>query len=75
MSNIFYFHPYLEKISMFTNIFQLGWNHQLENFGSWKLVYVSDIEMNVCGYFKKMTSGLNRWAPDPVITGVKFTEF
>ena len=26
--NIFYFHPYLGKISNLTNIFQLGWYHQ-----------------------------------------------
>ncbi len=25
------FHPYLEKIPILTNIFQMGWNHQLEN--------------------------------------------
>ena len=25
----FYFHPYLGKIPILTNIFQLGWNHQL----------------------------------------------
>ena len=31
VSNIFYFHPYLGKIPILTNIFQLGWNHQLEN--------------------------------------------
>ena len=30
VSNIFYFHPYLGKCSNLTNIFQLGWNHQLE---------------------------------------------
>jgi len=29
VSTIFYFHPYLGKISNFTDIFQLGWNHQL----------------------------------------------
>ena len=29
VSNIFYFHPYLGKISHLTNIFQMGWNHQL----------------------------------------------
>ena len=29
--NICYFHPYLEKISILTNIFQMGWNHQLDN--------------------------------------------
>ena len=30
-----YFHPYLGKISNLTNIFQMGWNHQLgkPNFG------------------------------------------
>ena len=45
VSNIFYLHPYLGKIPILTNIFQLGWNHQLEsdvskhdlwtNVGSW----------------------------------------
>ena len=25
---IFFFHPYLGKISNLTNIFQMGWNHQ-----------------------------------------------
>ena len=30
VSNIFHFHPYLGKISNLTNMFQLGWNHQLE---------------------------------------------
>ena len=30
-SNIFYVHPYLGKIPILTNIFQMGWfNHQLE---------------------------------------------
>ena len=33
VSNIFYFHPYLGKISILTNIFQRGWNHQPENLG------------------------------------------
>ena len=29
-SNIFYFHPYLGMIPIFTHIFQMGWfNHQL----------------------------------------------
>ena len=31
--NIFYFHPYLGKIRILTNIFQVGWNHQPETFG------------------------------------------
>ena len=29
LSNIFHFHPYLGKWSNLTNIFQMGWNHQL----------------------------------------------
>ncbi len=29
VSDIFYFHPYLGKIPILTNIFQRGWNHQL----------------------------------------------
>ena len=40
MSNIFYFHPYLGKIPILTNIFQIGWNHQL--------VYISYIYMQKC---------------------------
>ena len=27
---MFYFHLYLGKIRILTNIFQMGWNHQLE---------------------------------------------
>ena len=30
VSKIFYFHPYLGKISNLTNVFQMGWNHQLD---------------------------------------------
>ena len=33
VSNVFYFHPYLGKIPILTNIFQMGWNHQP---GYWK---------------------------------------
>ena len=29
VSNMFYFHPYWGKWSILTNIFQMGWNHQL----------------------------------------------
>ena len=32
VSNIFYFHPYLGKIPILTNIFQMGWNHQPGKF-------------------------------------------
>ena len=31
VSNIVHFHPYLGKIPILTNIFQMGWNHQPEN--------------------------------------------
>ena len=34
VSNIFYFHPYLGKIPILTNIFQRGWNHQLDNLNN-----------------------------------------
>ena len=34
VSNVFYFHPYLGKIPVLTNIFQRGWNHQLGSVGS-----------------------------------------
>ena len=30
-SNIFYVHPYLGKISNWTNIFQMGWNFETTN--------------------------------------------
>ena len=30
VSNIFFVHPYLGKISILTNIFQMGWNHHLD---------------------------------------------
>ena len=29
---MFYFHPYLGKIPILTNFFQMGWNHQLVSF-------------------------------------------
>ena len=29
-SNIIHFHPYLGKWSILSNIYQMGWNHQLE---------------------------------------------
>ena len=33
VSNIVCFHPYLGKIPILTNIFQMGWNHQLDDVG------------------------------------------
>ena len=34
VSNIFNFQPYLGKIPILTNIFQRGWNHQLDEHSS-----------------------------------------
>ena len=31
ISNSFHFHPYLGRWSILTNIFQMGWNHQLDS--------------------------------------------
>ena len=44
VSNIFHFHPYLGKIPILTNIFQLGWNHRLEEF-------MSQLELSIIGWF------------------------
>ena len=33
VSNIVYVHPYLGKIPILTNIFEMGWNHQLDIAG------------------------------------------
>ena len=41
VSNIFYSHPYLGKWSNLTNIFQMGWNHQLVLF--WEVGWDSPI--------------------------------
>ncbi len=37
VSNIFYFHPYLGKVPILTNILQRGWNHQLGMCLDWTL--------------------------------------
>ena len=45
ISNIFYFHPYQERWSNLTKIFQMGWNHQLEEV---KGVFHPDWSWNRC---------------------------
>ena len=40
----FYVHPYLGKVSNLTDIFQMGWNHQLERFLRW-------LSVNLVGCF------------------------
>ena len=47
VSKIFYFHPYLGKISNLTNIFQRGWNHQLEEYDTMIPLYF-DTPVEVC---------------------------
>ena len=43
VSNMFYFHPYLGKIPILTNIFQMHWNHQPDKTevfqGFWELLW------------------------------------
>ena len=46
VSNIFYFHPYLGKILILTNIFQVGWNHQPEKEGG-----------SFSSFFRRMVAG------------------
>ena len=73
VSNIFYFHPYLGKIPIFTNIIQMGWNHQLvphqqlpsrsfEVFGPW----------HVASHGRGMSSSSRCWWPTTGRGGGKF---
>ena len=42
---IFYFHPYLGKIPILTNIFQMGWNQQPEDsFKDFKVILADSIQ-------------------------------
>ena len=44
VSNIFYFHPYLGKITILTNIFQMGWfNHQPEDEGFYSSKFLKKV--------------------------------
>ena len=44
-SNILYFHPYLGKWSNLTDIFQMGWNHQLVDFGRCSMFFFEKLFM------------------------------
>ena len=49
VSNIFYFHPYLRKIPILTNIFQVGWfNHQLG--ANWCQIYRQETGHRTWGF-------------------------
>ena len=62
VSNIVFFHPYLGKVSILTNIFQIGWNHQLVQFrtlilGGWMVDWlVSELESQRCSPWKHVVS-------------------
>ena len=49
----FYFHPYLGKIPILTNIFQMGWNHQL---GVLKKGGKMHLRKHAAVYYVKLTS-------------------
>ena len=57
VSNIFYFHPYLGKIPILTNIFQLGWNHQLD--GLWTPIF--SISIGSIRSFFEVVTGVVPW--------------
>jgi len=66
VSNIFYFHPYLGKISNLPNIFQMGWNHQLVMFPTWRNMNVTastarDHHCRIHGSYQSMPADL--WYP------------
>ena len=46
--NIYYFHPYLGQNPILTNIFQMGWNHQLFLYIPAGVARISEPSINVC---------------------------
>ena len=61
VSNIFYFNPYLGKIPILTNIFQMGWNHQPDDGQSNRWQHLPPIKGNdpkQNGQPKKTVEGL-----------------
>ena len=57
VSNIFYFHPYLGKIPILTNIFQMGWNHQLVSLYIFIYKFIQD--KTICRYTSTFQKGAN----------------
>ena len=63
--NIFYFYPYLGKISNLTNIFQMGWNHQPDN--RWLEVFNFLIDnalkfpSTICANYDNLSRGHLKW--------------
>ena len=52
VSSIFYFHPYLGQWSNLTNIFEMDWNHQLDDFG-----FINQSKHGLIGLGEKMVLG------------------
>ena len=63
VSIIFYFQPYLGKIPILTNIFQMGWNHQLVNFISSLSPFYDSLPRISAGRY--LTSGPATATSDP----------
>ena len=59
VSNIFYFHPYLGKIPILTNIFQMGWNHQVD------MDFFGRVDKNVLKLFERMLTSVREWMEKP----------
>ena len=49
---MFYFHPYLGKPSNLTNIFQMGWKHQL-------VIHYHFVDLDPLCFFKKITKTIS----------------
>ncbi len=64
---MFYFHPYLGKIPILTNIFQMGWNHQLVMIDPnlWLFQYIWNTTVHslkfVCVFFFDTPHFLEPW--------------
>ena len=75
VSNILYFHPYLGKIPILTNIFHLGWNHQpvigshrIHETGIFTCSCLIAVMLNVGEYtiYTRMLRGMNcKWWVSP----------
>ncbi len=53
--NILYVHPYLGKSSNLTNIFQMGWNHQLDVYNILTVVFICvGVQWNLLKYALKL---------------------
>ena len=59
---MFYFHPYLGRWSNLTNIFQVGWNHQL-------VVFQGVVSLQPSSGFRSQPNG---WVPVPDGNSRKF---